>query len=132
MSPLASRGADHELLIGAAAVDEHEPIERRARSYLHANCAQCHVEAGGGNAQIDLRFSTALDNMRLINVEPLHDRFGIEGAKLVAGGEPDRSVLLRRMSIRGRGQMPQLATSLVDQRAVELIRRWIESMARPD
>jgi uncharacterized repeat protein (TIGR03806 family) len=112
--------------------DDREPIERRARSYLHANCAQCHVEAGGGNAQFDVRFSTALDKMRLIDVEPLHDRFGIEGAKLVASGEPDRSVLLRRMSIRGRGQMPQLATSLVDERAVELLRRWIESTAKAE
>ncbi|HVX12099.1 MAG TPA: PQQ-dependent sugar dehydrogenase [Pirellulales bacterium] len=111
--------------------DEHQPLDRRARSYLHANCAQCHVEAGGGNAQIDLRFSTALDKMRLVGVEPLHDRFGIAGARLVAGGDPDGSVLLRRMSVRGRGQMPQLATSIVDERAVALIRQWIESLPAP-
>lgn len=110
--------------------DERESIEFRARAYLHANCAQCHVEAGGGNAQIDLRFSTAGDQMRLVDVEPLHDRFGIEGAKLVAAGDPDRSVLLHRISLRGRGQMPQLATSLVDQRAVELIRAWIKYMGK--
>jgi uncharacterized repeat protein (TIGR03806 family) len=108
--------------------DEQQPINERARSYLHANCAQCHVEAGGGNAQIDLRFTTAADKMRLIDVDVLHDRFGIEGAKLVAAGHPERSILLRRIGIRGRGQMPQLATSLVDQRAVELIKKWIEAM----
>ena len=112
--------------------NDGEPIDRRARSYLHANCAQCHVEAGGGNAQFDLRFSTALDKTRLIGVAPLHDRFGIEGAKLVAAGDPDHSVLLHRMGVRGRGQMPQLATSLIDQRAVELIRKWIEGMAATD
>jgi mono/diheme cytochrome c family protein len=109
--------------------DDREPIDRRARSYLHTNCAQCHVEAGGGNAQFNLHFTTALDKTRLIDVDPLHDRFGVEGAKLVSPGEPDRSLLLHRMAFRGRGQMPQLATSLVDQHAVELIRKWIEDMA---
>jgi uncharacterized repeat protein (TIGR03806 family) len=108
--------------------DDKQPIDLRARSYLHANCAQCHVEAGGGNAQMELRFETALEKTRIIDVQPLHDRFGIEGARLIAPGAPDRSVLLHRLTLRGRGQMPQLATSLVDQRAVDLIRRWIAEM----
>jgi hypothetical protein len=40
-------------------------------------------------------------------------------------------VLLHRLSIRGRGQMPQLATSQVDERAVKMLRQWIVSL-KPD
>ena len=49
-------------------VDPYDPkadLTARARSYLHANCAQCHVEAGGGNAQMELEFTTQLDKMRI-------------------------------------------------------------------
>lgn len=104
------------------------PLADRARSYLHANCSVCHVPAGGGNSQIDLEFATALDKMLLIDVPPKHDSFGIEDARLVAPGDPSRSVLLHRLSVRGRGQMPQLGTSLVDQQAVELLTAWIEEL----
>ena len=38
---------------------------------------------------------------------------------------PERSVLLDRISHGGRGQMPPLATSVVDRDGVELIRDWI-------
>jgi hypothetical protein len=108
--------------------DDKAPLNLRARSYLHANCAQCHVGAGGGNAQIELDFHTALSNMRLKNEKPLHHTFGIADARLVAPGDPDRSILLERISRRGEGQMPQLATSLVDQRAVDMLREWILSL----
>jgi hypothetical protein len=105
-----------------------QPVAARARSYLHANCSQCHVEAGGGNAQMDLEFTTALDKMRVINVPPVHHQFNLPDARLIAPGAPERSVLLHRMSHRGEGKMPQLATNVVDAEAVELLRQWILEM----
>lgn len=108
--------------------DETADVAARVRSYLHSNCAQCHVNAGGGNAQIQVNFATALDSMKMIDVVPLHDHFGKEDARLIAPGSPDKSVLLHRMSIRGRGQMPQLATSKVDERAVRLLTKWIAEL----
>ncbi len=110
--------------------DEAGELTARARSYLHANCAQCHVNAGGGNSQIDLEYGTPLAKTAMIDVTPLHHRFELPEAKLIAPGAPDRSVLLHRVAIRGPGQMPQLATSRVDESAVELLRAWIAGLSR--
>jgi len=103
-------------------------LELRVRSYLHANCAQCHVAAGGGNAQIELNFSTPIAKAKLLGVSPVHDTFKLPDAKLVVPGRPGRSVLLKRLQMRGRGQMPQLATSMADAKAVALVREWIKSL----
>jgi glucose/arabinose dehydrogenase len=114
-------------------VDPYDPkqnLELRALSYLHSNCAQCHVEAGGGNAMIDLEFTTKLDKRKLVDVKPQHDSFGLPGAKLIAPGNPEASVLLHRMACRGPGQMPPLATSLVDEPALEMLREWIQKMKK--
>ncbi len=108
--------------------DRRLPLEARARSYLHANCAQCHVEAGGGNAQMELEIGTPRDKMRVVGVKPLHDTFGIKDARLIAPGDPEKSLLYLRMRRRGPGQMPPLATALVDEEAVSLIHDWIKSM----
>ena len=105
--------------------DLRESLEARAKSYLHSNCAICHVDAGGGNSPMHLEFSTELAKMKLIDAVPVHDKFGIPDARLVAPGHPERSVLLHRISNRGRGQMPQLATTRVDTEAVNLISAWI-------
>ena len=113
--------------------NDQEPLHLRARSYLQTNCAHCHVEAGGGNAQIDLAFNTSLEKTRLVGVTPLHHSFDLPQPQLIAPGKPSSSILLHRMSIRSRGQMPQLSTELVDQAAVAMISEWIESMeASPD
>jgi uncharacterized repeat protein (TIGR03806 family) len=116
--------------------DSGADLNRRARAYLHANCANCHVEAGGGNAAMELEFTRPQDDMRLIGVTPLHGDMGIPGAKLVAPGEPDKSVLLQRMMTRNHaggatGQMPPLATRVPDPRAAELMRQWIASLPKP-
>jgi hypothetical protein len=113
-------------------VDPYDPkqdVSLRARSYLHANCAQCHVEAGGGNAQMELEFTKQLSETRLVDVKPLHDTFGLADARLVSPGHPERSVLLRRISHRDAGHMPPLATSQVDRAAVQVIHDWIKEIA---
>jgi uncharacterized repeat protein (TIGR03806 family) len=116
---------------GRRLVDPYDPkvdLTQRARSYLHVNCAQCHVEAGGGNAAIDLDFSKLLDKMKLIDVPPKHNTFGLKDARLIAPGRPEASVLLHRVGSRGPGQMPPLSTSLVDEPGVEMLRAWVRSI----
>jgi mono/diheme cytochrome c family protein len=108
--------------------DKKQDLSLRVRSYLHSNCAQCHVEAGGGNAQMELEFTTPLDKTKLLGVKPVHDSFGVKNAALVAPGHPERSVLLKRIAHRDKGQMPPLATRIVDQQAVQLITEWIAQL----
>lgn len=110
--------------------DSTADLGERARSYLHANCAQCHVAAGGGNSAIELHHNTETKNLRALGVAPLHDKFEIPEAQLIAPGEPERSVLLHRVGKTGRGRMPPLATSIVDQQAVELLRAWIKELPK--
>jgi putative heme-binding domain-containing protein len=108
--------------------DESRGLEERVRAYLHVNCSVCHVEAGGGNATMELAITAPREKMRLIGARPLHDTFGIADAMLVAPGDPDRSVLVHRLARRGRGQMPPLVSNRVDDRAVALIRAWIAGL----
>jgi hypothetical protein len=110
--------------------DKTQDLTLRARSYLQSNCAQCHVEAGGGNAQMELEFATKLDKMRVVNTKPVHDSYGIPDAKLIYPGHPEKSVLLHRISHRDRGHMPPLATSMVDRETVELMRAWIVQLGK--
>jgi len=114
--------------------DATTALEQRVKSYVHANCAICHVSAGGGNAAIDLSLGASLEAMGL-NIVPQQDNFGIKDARILAPGSPERSTLFQRVSRRGPGQMPPVATSLVDEEAVKLLREWITQVhppTRPD
>jgi hypothetical protein len=77
---------------------------------------------------LDLEFTTRPDRTRIVDATPQHDTFGIRDAKIVARGDPARSVLFHRVSTRGPGQMPPLATSRVDEDAVKMLREWIRAM----
>ena len=105
-----------------------EPLEARARSYLHAACANCHVHTGGGNARIVLDFTTDLDKTYSVGFRPQHDTYGISDAMLIAPGDPERSILYQRVARGGEGQMPPLATSQQDLQAVQLLYDWISQM----
>jgi hypothetical protein len=58
----------------------------------------------------------------------LHATFDLPDPKLIAEGHPERSVLFSRVNRRGPGQMPQLSSSIIDERAVAVLREWIESL----
>jgi putative heme-binding domain-containing protein len=108
--------------------DPGQSLDARARSYLHVNCSVCHVQDGGGNARMELGFTTKPERMNIFGIRPQHDTFGIDNAMLVFPGDPDRSILYQRLSRRGRGQMPPLCSTLVDERALSLFRDWIRAM----
>ncbi|MCA9071218.1 MAG: hypothetical protein KDA84_19960, partial [Planctomycetaceae bacterium] len=124
--------ADEKLPKLANPYDETAELDARARSYLHTNCAACHVKAGGGNAQMELDYTAAREKMNVLDVKPLHHQFNIKDARLIAPGDPDRSVLLHRVSIRDRGQMPQLATARVDEPAITMLRKWILTLRKEE
>jgi uncharacterized repeat protein (TIGR03806 family) len=96
------------------------PVGTLARAYLDANCAMCHSPGGrghAGGAAMDMRFH-----------EPLAEAF--PGKKnWVIPGDPERSVLLKRMTMRHADpQMPPLATNRVDEDGTNVIRQWIKQL----
>jgi uncharacterized repeat protein (TIGR03806 family) len=108
--------------------DAREPLDARARSYLHSNCAHCHTKWGGGNAEFKLIATLPLKDLGIVNVSPGQGDFGIKDAKLLVPGHPEQSVILHRMQLTGLGRMPHVASNVVDEPAVTLIREWIKEL----
>jgi hypothetical protein len=108
------------------------PLETRARSYLHANCSHCHSPGGGaGRTTMDLRFATSLPDSKTCDAAPVLGDLGIGGAKLVAPGHPESSVISKRMHALDAKRMPPLASGRVDDNGVQLIDAWIRGVTCP-
>lgn len=105
--------------------DTNAPIETRVRSYLDANCAQCH-RPGGVQANWDARFDTPLANQNILD-GPVFNNLGIANAKEVAPGSLARSIMYWRVSTNGVVKMPPLARSITDTNAVAALAQWINS-----
>lgn len=108
--------------------DESVQLDQRARSYLHVNCAHCHRFNGGGSARIYLPFDTSIYKTEAVSTRPSQGTFGIEDARIIAPGDPDRSVLYFRMAKAGAGHMPHLGSSLIDTNGLALVRDWIHRL----
>ena len=103
-------------------------LETRARVLLDVNCAMCHRPNGPGNANIDLRFATKLGDTRMMNEKPAQGDLGIAEARIVKPGDAAGSLLYRRMNTISNGRMPNIGSNVIDEKATELIREWIDSM----
>lgn len=108
--------------------DDSLPIRDRARAYLAANCAHCHQPGGGGGGTMDLRWHVTDEASGLIDGVP-GNNVGISNARLIAPGDPARSVVLQRMiSTHEAVRMPPIGTSRVDDAGAAVITGWIESL----
>ena len=74
---------------------------------------------------------TPLSSTHLLNQVPEKPRLGPPDSRLLVPGDPRRSELMLRISASGAGRKPNLATSVVDQWAVAVMREWIRGLAAP-
>ena len=121
------RGIDPATLPRLAAGDDSgRTLEDRARSYLDANCAQCH-RPGGTVAYFDARFDTPAERQNIVGGPILIDE-GIDHPRVVAAHDIWRSIAYMRVNTVGDLRMPPLARETIDTAGVALLRAWIESM----
>jgi putative heme-binding domain-containing protein len=109
--------------------DKNQPLEARARGYLHGNCAHCHSDHGGGAVPLRLAFFTPPDRMQAIGVRPTRGDFALPEAAIVKPGDPFASTLYFRMAKFGRDRMPHLGAELPDEAGLNLVEHWIAGMS---
>ena len=66
--------------------------------------------------------------MGIVNVNPAHGNFKIDGREIDRAGRPEKSIILQRMDMTGLGRMPHIGSHVVDEQAVQLVREWIKGM----
>lgn len=110
--------------------DPEGNLEARARSWLHANCAHCHRQNGGGSVAIKVNIELPLKNTALVGEKPLRGDMGLEEARLIEPGAPWRSALLARVARSGAGRMPIIGSHEVDKRGYQLLWQWIAGLEK--
>jgi glucose/arabinose dehydrogenase len=126
--------AGHTLGLERAQLDlaldrETNQHEMLARAWLHANCAYCHRPGANGQGELDLRYDTPLAQMNVCNIKPTFDMMNVPNAMRIAPGEPERSLLFRRIRATGFSRMPPLGLGTRgDPDGLALVGEWIGSL----
>jgi hypothetical protein len=124
-----------ELISDVPTVEPRVPgneTEQAALGYLHANCSHCHNASRpnrSGSRCFDpengLDFLLRAGEASSVSETNTYRT----AADVLDAGRPNDSTVIDLVSQRGRfKQMPPLATEVVDNAAVALLRRWIEEM----
>lgn len=108
--------------------DTAKPLAARARSYLASNCAHCHQPGGPTGLHLDLRYATPIDQTGALDAAPTAGDLGIAGARLIANGHKETSVLWLRMMSTDRNRMPFIGSNVVDPVGTGTVGDWIDSL----
>ncbi len=130
----AIRNLPQALVARAPRIRAESPRERAVLGYLHANCSACH-NSSGPLAEIGLDFEARLadgaefESRAIASTLGLRARFvdaASNGCARIAAGDPEHSLVARRMSSRDAvTQMPPFGSHLADREALELVSSWI-------
>ena len=105
-----------------------DPLEARARSYLHANCAHCHRPMGGGQGTMDLRYAQSLKDTVTCNATNTQGTVGAATKLIVAGLAGDE----HRVAAAPRHRFQAHAAGRGERRPIRSARRsiddWISSL----
>ncbi len=108
--------------------DSSASLELRARSYLHSNCSGCH-RPGAPGSQVDFRIQTSLSNTMACDQIPNNGSQGINNARIIAPGDPNRSILVTRIqTLDPNIRMPAVGSQVVHDDAVSVISQWISGL----
>lgn len=110
-------------------------IEERARAWLDINCAHCHRAGGGAsNSGLFLAWNETNPTGWGVHKRPTAAGRGSgDDLFVIEPGKPDQSILVHRMESNEPGvMMPELGRTVVDRKAMELIRAWIAGMDAQD
>jgi glucose/arabinose dehydrogenase len=105
------------------------PLGYRARSYLHANCSQCHQPGAPADGSWDARLTTPLADAHIVDAQAvfgLDDTVGLP-IRVIAPHSVQMSMLIQWMNRRGVLQMPPMSTDVVDTNGVKLLTEWVNS-----
>jgi uncharacterized repeat protein (TIGR03806 family) len=105
------------------------PRTERARAYMAANCAQCHLPNGPAPGGLDLRWGVPAGQMNVVNVRPTNGDLGLADPWRVLPGNRSSSVLYLRVTRLDATRMPPLAHERLDPAADALLGGWIDDGA---
>jgi len=114
----------HLLPALAAATNESVSLEYRVRSYLAANCSQCHQGVGSAEALWNAVITTPTALAGIVN-GPLLDNNGDTNNLVVKPAALANSMMLTRISTPGSLRMPPIGSNLLDTNAINLLSAWI-------
>lgn len=110
--------------------DDAATLEKRARSYLHANCAHCHRPGGWAPASLamDLRYDTPIADMGVCGVPAEFGKIWADGEVRLDPGAPENSNMLQRILVDNMGRMPPIGVTVPDTEGAAVVEEWIASL----
>ena len=103
-------------------------VEEMVRSYLDSNCAACHYPGGPSRGDFDARFLTPLKDQHIINAPLLAGDLGIDGARMVVPGFPEKSILFHRLNRKDFFRMPPVTLNADKSPVLAPLKEWIQSL----
>ncbi|GEM_PF-2043299 len=109
--------------------DESVSVEKRARAFLHTNCAHCHRPGGWkpSSLEMDLRFETSFIDTKTCDIQASSGSILVQNPR-ISPGDAKGSVLYQRLTDLGLDQMPPIGRSVIPEAGAEVVKAWINNM----